>query len=255
MMTSVCIATDGSPSFGHQLNHWVCDIIVDAISLNLNLFTRSTLETITGCLPFYLLTRRIDEDIHSNFYEYGTHKNIYQFPKKCHSIAQKAVAIPMVGLSSLAVFAHDQDLRLTGRMIAIGLPFVHSGKNIIKTWRSKGCLRPWNGKFSCVERASGGFPSGHMANVVFMTALMGIRHGPRWAVPLSIFSAFVMADFVNGNRHYVSQLVAGIGLGVIYAFAASKVVDGKLNQLSENLTFGLEPGSCGLPTAKIVYRF
>lgn len=242
-------------SFGHRLFHGVADIFVDAISLHMNLLSRNTAQVITGFLPLYLITRRMDDDIHGNFYDPHTHTNCDQFPKKCHKMAQKAVAIPMVTLSSMMFFGWNEDVRQTGRMTAISLPFVHSGKNVIKRWRSKACLRPWHEDFSCEERSSGGFPSGHMANVSFMTTLWGLRHGPRWAVPLGLFSTFVLADFINWNRHYLSQMVAGVGLGVIYALAANKVIDCRLNRICENLSFGVEPNGCGIPTTRICYRF
>jgi len=63
-----------------------------------------------------------------------------------------------------------------------------------------------------------------------MTALFGMRHGWKWAVPLSLFSTFVFADFLNCNRHYLSQLLAGVGFGLIYAFAADKVIHRRVCQ-------------------------
>lgn len=236
----------------HRALHFVGDLCSDAISLQLNLFSASTLKTVTAIIPIYLYARQMDQQVHSNFYDATCHKNMNQFPQKCHDIAKNAVAIPMIGLSSLALFARDEDLRLTGRLLAIGLPFVQSGKDVIKSWRSKCCLRPWNEQFSSKERSSGGFPSGHMANVVYMTALFGMRHGPKWGVPLGLFATFVFADFINCNRHYFSQMVAGAGLGLIYAFAASKIVD---QRLSDRWKFDLQPSACGLPAAKLVYRF
>ena len=206
------------------------EVIEDAILLHVKLFTVDSVKIITAFTPFYLSARMIDEDVQQNFHDRECHVNINQFPQKCHEIAQKGVGVPMVFLSSLALWAPKENLRMTARMFAIGLPFVHSGKDIIKKLDNNICLRPWHENFSHHKRSTGGFPSGHMANVTYMTALFGMRHGWRWAVPLSLFAAFVFADFLNCNRHYLSQLVAGVGFGLIYAFAAQKVIERRMNQ-------------------------
>lgn len=198
--------------------------IEDMLLLNVYLFSITSAKIITSFTPFYLSARMIDEDLQKTFYDRICHTNIYQLPKKCHEIAQKGVGAPMVILSTMALWAPDVELRKTARMFALGLPFVHWGKDLIKTLDTNICLRPWNEHFSSVKRSTGGFPSGHMANVTYMTALFGMRHGWKWAVPLSFFSAFVFTDFLNCNRHYLSQLIAGVGFGLLYAFSADAVI-------------------------------
>jgi membrane-associated phospholipid phosphatase len=234
------------------ISDFVGGIIIDAASLLRNLFSVSSAKILTGFTPLYILTRMHDERIQKHFYDECHHHNINQFPRHCHNIAHYGVGVPMVALSSLAIFAHDEDLRLTARMFAIGLPFVQSGKDIIKKLRFKACLRPWHENYSRHQRSSGGFPSGHMANVVYMATLFGMRHGPAWGIPLGLFASFVFADFLNCNRHYLSQLVAGAGLGVIFAVAASKVVDKKL---AERYSFSCGVDSQGVPCAQFCYRF
>jgi hypothetical protein len=236
----------------HKAVHFINNIIVDAIALQWNLFSTTSVKIITGCLPWYLYARQMDERIQSNFYDAASHKNYNQLPKQCHSIAKNAVAIPMIGLSSLALFSRDEDIRTTARLFAIGLPFVHSGKDAIKQWRSTCCLRPWHEDFSSKKRSSGGFPSGHMANVTYMTALFGMRFGPRWGIPLGLFSTFVFVDFINCNRHYLSQMIAGVGLGLLYAYAANNVIE---NKLEHPWSLSIHPGGCGLPVARVSYKF
>lgn len=204
------------------------EIIVDAVMLQVKLFTMQSVHVIAGFTPFYLASRMVDERLQNNFYDHTCHANIYQLPQRCHDIAHYGVGVPMVFLSSLAVWGWNEDLRMTARMFAIGLPFVHSGKDIIKKLRFKSCLRPWHEKFDKNNRSSGGFPSGHMANAVYMTALFGMRHGAKWGIPLGIFASFVFVDFLNCNRHYLSQLVAGAGLGLLFAYAANAVISQKL---------------------------
>lgn len=234
---------------GRQLGY----IVQDALELNYNLLSLDSVKILTGITAPYLLLRMADDCAQSTFYDPVTHTNINQLPDSCHKIAKYGVGIPMVALSSLALFANDPDLRLTGRMLAIGLPFVQSGKDIIKKLRFNCCLRPWHQDFSPTKRSSGGFPSGHMANAVYMTTLFGMRHGFWWGMPLGMLSVFVFADFFNCNRHYPSQLVAGMGLGMLFAFAANKVIDKRLKNMSE--CFSVQMDSKGYPAATFSYRF
>lgn len=228
------------------------NIVADALLLQRYLFTVESAKIVTGFVPFFLIARQLDEDIQCRFYDGMCHKNINQFPKSCHNLAKHCVGIPMVLLSSLMLWAPWADVRQTARMYAIGLPFVHSGKDVIKKVRSKCCLRPWHEDFSCKKRSSGGFPSGHMANVTYAATLFGLRHGIKWALPLSFFAAFVFADFVNCNRHYVSQIIAGAGLGVLYAVAANAVIERHLSERCE-LSMGVD--AQGRSTMKIAMNF
>lgn len=239
-------------SLVNRAGNFLRDLAVDAIRLNLNLFSVDSAKIVTGVMPFYIGTRFLDEKLQCHFYDPAHHKNINQFPHAAHALAKSGVAIPILFLSSAYFWGWNDDLRYTGWMTGIGIPFVQSGKDVIKKARAKGCLRPWHEDFSKEKRSSGGFPSGHMANIAFMTTLWGIRHGPKWAVPIGLFGVFVMVDFINCNRHYVSQLVAGVGLGVLYGVAASKVVDKKLD---EKWNIQLGASKQGDPCLQLSYRF
>ncbi len=239
-------------SIPNKAGNFLRDVVVDAIRLHVNLFSLDSAKIVTAITPFYIGTRFLDEKLQCNFYDPCSHKNIRQFPNAAHTVAKCSVAVPMVVLSTAYLWGWNDDIRYTGWMTAVALPFVQSGKDIIKKARTRACLRPWNEHFSKHERSSGGFPSGHMANVAFLSTLWGMRHGPKWAVPIALVGVFVAADFVNCNRHYVSQLVAGAGLGVIYGFAASKVVDKKLE---ESWSINLNCNKQGDPCLQVAYKF
>jgi membrane-associated phospholipid phosphatase len=120
----------------------------------------------------------------------------------------------------------------------------------------KGCLRPWNEHFSSVQRARGGFPSGHLATVSYAATLYGVRFGPKWGVPLGLLTAAVGVSFLNCNRHYISQILAGVGLGAIYGVAASKQVDFRLARNYEaRLQTKLDVDQRGCPAMKIGVNF
>lgn len=217
-------------SIVHAAGYFLGEIVIDILSVQRYLFSLDTVKILTGFTPFYLIARRLDDDIQSRFYDPCTHKNVNQFPSSCHTVAKVGVGIPMAGLSSLAIFGWNPDIRMTGRIFALTIPFVHWTKDLIKTLEAKPCLRPWHEDFSCEKRSPGGFPSGHMANITFAAALFGMRYGLAWGVPLGLFATFVFADFINCNRHYFSQLLAGSAFGLIYAFAANKVIEKKLHE-------------------------
>ncbi|MEX0940857.1 MAG: phosphatase PAP2 family protein [Candidatus Babeliales bacterium] len=238
--------------FAHKAGYFLGDVIMDALRLHRYLFSVTTAQVITGITPFYIISRSIDEDLQSRFYDSTCHKNRNQFSSKCHKVAQHGIGVPMIALSSLALFGWNEDVRTTARVFAIGLPFVHSGKDIIKKIDTKACLRPWHEEFSCKQRSCGGFPSGHMANITYATALFGMRFGLKWAVPLGLFASFVFADFINCNRHYLSQIIAGAGLGLVYAFAANKVIEQKLN---ERFSVCLTCDPAGRPNLKMAFNF
>ena len=62
-----------------------------------------------------------------------------------------------------------------------------------------------------------------------MAVLYGMRYGVKAGFPLGLTAAMVGATFLSCNRHYLSQLIAGVGLGAMYAFAANKLIDSKLS--------------------------
>ena len=237
----------------HKGARFMGEIVIDALDINYNLLSVNSAKIITAFIPLYLMTRYFDETIQHNFYDKHLHKNINQFPRAAHQAAKYGVGIPMVTLSSLAILGPTPDLRMTGRIFAIALPFVHSGKDIIKKMNFHACLRPWHEDFDQHHRSTGGFPSGHMANVTFMATLFGMRYGPRWAIPLSLLASFVGADFINCNRHYASQLIAGAGLGVMFAYAVNNVITKKLSYTKDLMvTYHMHQG---LPEVAMSYRF
>ena len=137
-------------------------------------------------------------------------------------------------------------------MLLLGIPFVIFGKDIIKTFDADFCLRPWHEDFcSTHKQAMGGFPSGHMAQATYIATLYGMKFGHQLAVPLAFFAAGLGIIFMNCNRHYLSQIVAGAGLGALYGVAASKVIDSKL---ADNVSLGICFDNGG-PAFKASYRF
>jgi len=216
------------------------------------LFSVDTLKVISTTFPFYTLTRMFDDDIQKCFHKVCCHTDVNQAPRWCHTLSQYGLGIPITALGLMTIFGGNEEFRTTGRIFLIGMPFVIWGKDIIKKFNFDANRRPWCDRFSCKERALGGFPSGHMAEVSYMTVLYGLRYGVKAAIPLGIFSTFLGVTFLNCNRHYVSQLVAGAGLGTIFALAADKVIDKRLKEkYDQRFSCGFDTDSAGHPAMKV----
>ncbi len=229
----------------------VANIFKDAIRIHRNILEWNTFQIATAVFPFFVGTRMIDEKLQRCFYDEKNHENKNQLPQWAETAAKWSISIPIIFLGMHAFFAKDEDFRETSRVFLIGLPFVIWVKDIIKKLRFESALRPWHKNFSNEERASGGFPSGHMAEAAYTATLYGMRFGPKAAIPLSIVAGFVGVTFLTGNRHYVSQLVAGAGFGIIYAVAANKVIDANL---PSDFKMGLSLQE-GAPALALSYRF
>ncbi len=240
--------------YEHQKPGIIGEAVLDVLRLHGKLFDWDTYKVIVGLFPPYIAARMADECIHYNFYDREHHKNINQMPEWCHTAARFGIAIPIVALGSMMFWAQDEDLRMTSRIFLLGMPFVIFGKDVIKKFRAKACLRPWNENFSCEKRAGGGFPSGHMAEAAYMLVLYGKRFGPRFAIPLSIAATFLAATFISCNRHLTSQMIAGFGLGTIFALAADKLVDSKLGR-NRNFDVAFALDKQGVPAIKFSYKF
>lgn len=225
----------------------------DVIDLNrYALFSFDTIKVILGSFPFYGATRLIDERIQGAFHNNCCHRDKNQAPEWCRKLSQYGLGVPITALGLMSIFGGNQEFKTTGRIFLIGMPFVIFGKDIIKKFNFNANLRPWCDRFPCDKRALGGFPSGHMAEVTYMTVLYGLRYGVKAAVPLGIFSTFLGVTFLNCNRHYVSQLVAGAALGTIFALAADKVIDKRLEEAyNAEFSYAFDVNSTGAPSLKL----
>lgn len=233
--------------FGGEWN-----VLRDLFGIAAHLVSWDTYKVFVATFPFYAACRIIDEDFQSHFYDRTRHENINQLPSWCQTFADISTAIPWTVLGSFAFFSSNKRLQATSRVFLVGMPFVLLGKNLIKTFESEECLRPWNEHYDKKKRSYGGFPSGHMAELAYMTVLYGKQFGVRCAIPLGILSVVVAAVFINGNRHYASQLVAGFGWGAMFALASNKVVE---KNIERNLMLSLECDKSGRPAFKIAYSF
>lgn len=228
-------------------------MLYDVLYLHVNLVSADTLKLTALFAPWYIAARSADRLVHSCFYCDESHINLCQMPRSCHSAADKGAIAVTVGLASLAIMpCFDDDIRLTARVFAAGIFPLWGLKNAFKRVRHEGCLRPKCEFFDKNEKYYGGCPSGHTAFVTYGATLFGLQCGYRWAVPLGLVSLGVFAGSVNSNRHYVSQIVAGAGLGIMYGVAAQKVV---AEYLDTKLHCEIVAEQNGMPAFKISHSF
>lgn len=253
-----------SPSLAVQEKKWkikdcfVANAVKDVVCLHGAIFNWDTLKIVSTIFPLYTLVRMFDDDIQKAFYHghclNECHKDLHQAPEWCARLAQYGIAIPVVVMFGSLFVGKTEDFRTTSWMFLLGMPFVVFGKDVFKKIRFDAARRPWCGKFSSEERALGGFPSGHMAESTYLTALYGMRFGVRAAGPLAVVSTFLGVTFLNCNRHYASQLIAGAGIGTIFALAANKVIEKKLAGI-ETVDVGMNIASNGSPAVSVGWHF
>lgn len=233
--------------------------VKDVVRLHRYIFDWDTFKIIATTFPAYMLARMFDEDVQRGFYHghctKRCHKNINQAPRWCAELSEYSLAMPIVVMFG-SLFVGSEELRTTSWVFLLGVPFVIFGKDVFKKLRFDAAQRPWSENFDSHERSYGGFPSGHIAEISYVTALYGLRFGVRAAGPLAVAGTFVGISFLNCNRHYLSQLIAGVGIGTLFAFAANKVVERKLAYASKsNLSLGIDLNSKGNPSMSVGWNF
>lgn len=210
----------------------------DVLLLNRYLFTWDTLKVAAVIVPAATLAYHFDHTIQECFHDRTTHKNINQMPGWTRELA-RFINMPIIALLGTQAFlSRDDEFRATSQAMLLGLPFVIYINEVIKKMKFDICHRPWHEDFSCTQRTPGGFPSGHVAKATYLAVLYGTRYGPRFSIPLGLIAGFIGVTFLSSNRHYLSQLIAGVGFGAAYGLAASKLVDYKLtHDCAINLSF------------------
>ena len=241
----------------HKVSNLSKKLCVDFKDIFIDLPTISTLKTITAFLPFYLIGRKIDNRVHATFYDAVNHRNVNQPPKFTKIVLNDLFfPLPFIVLGSMGLIHKDAYERRTGQIFAMGVLATWLTKSFIKTLKVDAGLRPLNENFNPSPRVHGGNPSGHTALAAFMAMYYGLYKGKNYGVPLAFYTGLVGSMAITTNRHYLSQLVAGAGLGVMFGIAAHKVRLALDDELYENrISFGMTSDSCGSPAFGLAYNF
>jgi membrane-associated phospholipid phosphatase len=72
------------------------------------------------------------------------------------------------------------------------------------------------------QSSSDSFPSGHASQTFASATVLGRHLGPYAAAPAFGAAAYVAMSRVNQNRHYLSDVLFGCGLGVAVGWASAR---------------------------------
>lgn len=174
--------------------------------------------------PLFGVAHMADKPLHAHFYCAEHHQNLRQGSGKLYDASESFVGVTIGMLAACCCAVNQRHLQRTAQMYAITLPLTWAAKSIVKKIEWHDNIRPRNANFN--NRVHyGGFPSGHMLEMMYATVLFGLRMGPAFALPIAGATAVVAAAFVRHNRHYASQLVAGAAIGTMFGCAAAWALD------------------------------
>jgi len=127
-------------------------------------------------------------------------------------------------------------LVISGPLVGIGYTLL---KWIVGRRRPVIALKPFtfhpfaHGIVGLVHAESGlSFPSGHTA-LAFATAICMARAIPRWGPVFFVVAAAVGAERILENAHYLSDVVAGAGVGIVCGWAALSLTQGRISDDEE----------------------
>ncbi|MFT6765141.1 MAG: membrane-associated phospholipid phosphatase [Alteromonas naphthalenivorans] len=238
-----------------RVNGYMRNVFQDTYSIGKNIFSLETMRLTTITLPFYLFGRHYDAKLHNNFYNINTHKNKNQPPKALSKIAldDKYISLPFVALGLIGFIHHNPYDRRRGQIFTNGLLWCFATKILLKQIKVEGGLRPWHENFDKHKRSHGGNPSGHMTITTYMAVFWGLEKGKAWGIPLGMFTAFALGMNVSSNHHYLSQGIAGMGLGAIVGVATHAAF--RNITMPKNMNLGFATDDRGNLGVRFAYDF
>lgn len=234
-----------------KVNQFAYKMFNDLYDIGENVFTLDTMKVISGVLPFYLAGRQVEKSLHRKFYDATTHTNKHQPGKFLRKfLDDRIMAMPAVAYTLVGCAHKDPFERRTARMFGWGLLWTWASKITLKQIKCAASLRPKNQKFDRYKDYYGGNPSGHTSTSMFAAVYLGLNKGWKWAVPLGMYTGFVGGLSVALNRHFLSQVIAGAGLGAIFGVASHTALEKvKYSQNWELALTGEQNGGVGLMVA------
>lgn len=224
-------------------------VIKDFNEFHSFLFSRDSLYILGTGSFIYFGSSLIDDTFHFYFYDNINHRNKYSILGKYIpdiSLASLICFITFLGFSEI-----DIQTKLVSKITLLGLPLVGSAAKILKLLKWKGSLRPKCEFFSRELDCYGGFPSGHLSIISYLSTIFTLYRYYPITIACYALSVYVFLDYLIINRHYFSQLIGGIILGVTYGIAASKLIKKNLYNM-ENLEINLINRNLGV---QVSYQF
>ena len=109
-----------------------------------------------------------------------------------------------------------------------------------------------NGLRGFLDEPNMAFPSGHTTLAFATAATLGITI-PKWRVLFYVLASVVAAERVAENAHYVTDVIAGAGLGTLSAYLTYRVMSqivppGPSGRTARKVSRAVEPAPAGEPT-------
>jgi membrane-associated phospholipid phosphatase len=227
-------------------------LLHDLVDINTQFISWDTVKVGLFLVPCYGAGRAADKRVHHNFYFPERHENNSCFYDGAHRFMDQVVVAGLLSLPVGLYLFGDDDRSMIGRVCAMGIISVWGAKNVFKQWEHDGCLRPRNGNFSRHETYYGGCPSGHVAFATCLTTALTVEYGWGWGFPLSVLSGGLIVSSIDGNRHFVSQIIAGAGLGIAYGIAVHKSI---CNHQNNPWAWEVGTDDQGGPALNVSYAF
>lgn len=226
--------------------------------INQQLFSQKSLKIAAGFLPFYLTARHIDYKVHDHFYDAVTHTNRHQPSRWMNqSIEYSLMEIPAWICHGLGFVHPDKQVRKAMQIFTVGFCWMALYRRITKETTTALKLamarRPANADFTRDWRYYNGFPSGHAIYILFITTYLGLYQGPWLALPLGLYTGYVMAIRVANNSHFVSQVIGGAAMGVMTAVASYSVYKQQLLSETTEFCFGFDQNNA--VSVSVAYHF
>jgi len=219
-------------NFCYSLLNNLKNICLDTFEINSNLFSLSTLHILSLSTPIYLFALDFDQKINYLFYNKIEHQNIRQFTDfnfKYNIELSDILLTNSIFLSSIGYFSNNQKFKTISYKLMLGLCCAGIVKKIIKLIKWNNSLRPNNQNFIKNQKYYGGFPSGHLMTMSYLSTIWINQLGIKKAFPIIAATSYIFIDYIVKNRHYISQLIAGSTLGIIYGCAVNSCLNTKIN--------------------------
>jgi len=134
--------------------------------------------------------------------------------KSCSEVCDRVFGLPLLGASSVtwaggAIF-NSNDTKETGQMLTEGLILTYGITGAIKLASCR--IRPDGSN-------TGSFPSGHSSGTACTAVILWDCYGPGAGIPAATIAAFTALSRVTLGKHYPSDVIAGVAIGISVGLA------------------------------------
>lgn len=250
-----CVFDNFTPQ---RVNNYVRNLIVDSYDISKELFSQRSLKILSAFIPLYLTSRHVDKGIHSHFYDAANHENKHQPPQWLQVFSEyEVMEIPAWFCRFFSVLHRDPRERRAMQIFTTGMTWSLVAKlaikQVVKSAQLEAGLRPLHPGFSRDWKYYHGIPSGHSLLIAYTATYLGLYKGRYYGIPLGLYTGFVMGMRVAGNHHYLSQVLTGAVIGILFGASSYAVFDNKI--ALKNLAFNIVSDGPSRIGVSVAYDF